>query len=119
MTIRDRESISDMVSVLLPEKAPIVITHCAMGIVQTGVHLEESLAGISVPLILTCANSGGDGAPLDGLQNFTISLFAARVLNPGVYVVMHNWAYRMKGSSPGGAIKDLPVASIPDGEITA
>jgi L-asparaginase len=29
----------------------------------------------------------------DGLQNLTESLFAARVLPPGVYVVIHNQAF--------------------------
>ncbi len=29
----------------------------------------------------------------DGLQNLTESLFAARVLPPGVYVVMHNQVF--------------------------
>jgi hypothetical protein len=29
----------------------------------------------------------------DGLQNLTESFFAARVLTPGIYIVMHNQAF--------------------------
>jgi L-asparaginase len=35
----------------------------------------------------------------DGLQNLTESLFAARVLGPGVYIVMHGQVF------PAGAVR--------------
>jgi L-asparaginase len=61
--------------------------------VQTGLYLQKALPKLEVPIILTGAMTplGFEGS--DGLQNMTESLFAARVLSPGVYVVMHGQAF--------------------------
>jgi L-asparaginase len=51
------------------------------------------LRDLQYPIVLTGAMTplGFEGS--DGLQNLTESLFAARVLGPGVYVVMHNQVF--------------------------
>jgi L-asparaginase len=61
--------------------------------VDTGLRLQQSLANLQYPIVLTGAMTplGFEGS--DGLQNLTESLFAARVLAPGVYVVMHNQVF--------------------------
>jgi L-asparaginase len=93
MTDADRELILAKVKGLLSEGAPIVITHGTDTMVQTGLFLRQSLTNIQVPIVLTGAMAplGFEGS--DGLQNLTESLFAARVVAPGVYIVMHNQAF--------------------------
>ena len=73
--------------------APVVITHGTDTMVETGLYLEERLAGLAHPIVLTGAMTplGFEGS--DALQNLTESFFAARVLAPGVWLVMHNQAF--------------------------
>jgi L-asparaginase len=89
----DREIILSMVKSLLSERAPIVITHGTDTMVQTGLHLLRSLPALNSTIILTGAMTplGFEGS--DGLQNLTESLFAARVLGPGIYIVLHGQAF--------------------------
>ena len=94
MTDADRERVLGAVRErLAQEPAPVVITHGTDTMVETGLLLQKSLTGLRYPVILTGAMTplGFEGS--DGLQNLTESLFAARVLAPGVYVVMHNQVF--------------------------
>ncbi len=93
MTDADRMLVLGMVRGLLLEGSPIVITHGTDTMVQTGLYLQNELTGLAIPIVLTGAMTplGFEGS--DGLQNLTESLFAVRVLGPGVYVVMHNQAF--------------------------
>ena len=61
--------------------------------VETGLFLERAFPDLKVPLILTGAMTplGFEGS--DALQNLTESLFAARLLPPGVFVVMHGQVF--------------------------
>ena len=89
MTDSGRVQILGTVKALLPEQAPIVITHGTDTMIQTGLYLQRALPELKVPIVLTGAMTplGFEGS--DGLQNLTESLFAVRILAPGVYVVMH------------------------------
>ena len=93
MTDADRQQVLEAVRERLREPAPIVITHGTDTMVQTGMVLKNSLPDLAVPIILTGAMTplGFEGS--DGQQNLTESLLAARVLPPGVYVVMHNQVF--------------------------
>ncbi len=77
----------------LKSSGPIVITHGTDTMVETGLLLQKSLRRLKVPVILTGAMTplGFEGS--DGLQNLTESLFATRILPPGVHLVMHNQAF--------------------------
>jgi L-asparaginase len=90
MTDDDRAQILDAVRRKLATPAPIVITHGTDTMVETGLYLQGRLTALTVPVIFTGAMTplGFEGS--DGLQNLTESLFAARILPPGVYLVMHN-----------------------------
>ena len=70
--------------------APVVISHGTDTMVQTGLYLEAHLNALAVPIILTGAMTPLGFEGTDGLQNLTESLLAARLLPPGIYVVMHN-----------------------------
>jgi L-asparaginase len=98
MTDADRIEVRDRVGELLKEGAPIVISHGTDTMVETGLFLEAAFAGplfagLKVPIILTGAMTplGFEGS--DGLQNLTESLLAARLLSPGVFVVMHGQVF--------------------------
>ena len=75
------------------EGAPIVISHGTDTMVETGLFLEKAFPDLKVPIILTGAMTplGFEGS--DGLQNLTESLLAARLLSPGVFVVMHGQVF--------------------------
>ena len=93
MTDADRAEVRDRVAELLPEGAPIVISHGTDTMVETGLFLERAFPDLKIPLILTGAMTplGFEGS--DALQNLTESLFAARLLPPGVFVVMHGQVF--------------------------
>jgi L-asparaginase len=89
MTDADRAMILGTVKALLAEQAPVVITHGTDTMVETGLYLQRTLPELKVPIVLTGAMIplGFEGS--DGLQNLTESLFAVRILSPGIYVVSH------------------------------
>lgn len=93
MTDADRIAVLELVKQMLSESAALVITHGTDTMVQTGLYLKQALPELKVPIVLTGAMTpiGFEGS--DGLQNLTESLFAVRLLGPGVYVVMHNQAF--------------------------
>jgi L-asparaginase len=93
MTDADREKVRDRVAELLNENAPIVISHGTDTMVETGIFLEHAFSDLKVPIILTGAMTplGFEGS--DAVQNLTESLFAARLLSPGVFVVMHGQVF--------------------------
>jgi L-asparaginase len=93
MTETDRAKVRDRVAELLNEDAPIVISHGTDTMVETGLFLERAFSDLKVPVILTGAMTplGFEGS--DAVQNLTESLFAARLLSPGVFVVMHGQVF--------------------------
>ena len=93
MTDADRSAILELIEQMVSERSPVVITHGTDTMVQTGLYLKQALPELDVPIVLTGAMTplGFEGS--DGLQNLTESLFAVRVLGPGIYVVMHNQAF--------------------------
>jgi len=93
MTDADRGPILEHIEQMLNEHSAVVITHGTDTMVQTGLYLKEALTDLNVPVVLTGAMTplGFEGS--DGLQNLTESLFAVRILAPGIYVVMHNQAF--------------------------
>ena len=94
MTGADRDLVTSVVRHKLSQPAPIVITHGTDTMVDTGLYLQQHLShSLTVPIVLTGAMSPLGFERSDGLQNLTESLLAARLLPPGIYVVMHNQAF--------------------------
>ena len=93
MTDADRRTILGLIEQMLSEPSPVVIVHGTDTMVQTGLYLRKALPNLQVPIVLTGAMTplGFEGS--DGLQNLTESLFAVRILNAGIYVVMHNQVF--------------------------
>ena len=92
MVDEDRELVLAVVRVKIAE-APVVITHGTDTMVETGKLLKARLPDLRYPIILTGAMTPLGFERSDGLQNLTESLFAARTLCPGVWIVMHNQVF--------------------------
>ncbi|HET6929248.1 MAG TPA: asparaginase domain-containing protein [Candidatus Acidoferrum sp.] len=88
MTDQDRSFLLGMVRAVLKGRAPMVITHGTDTMVETGLFLDRALPDLPVPIVLTGGMTplGFEGS--DGLQNLTESLFAVRLLPPGIHIVM-------------------------------
>lgn len=96
MTDHDRLSVVAAVrSKLASEPAPVVITHGTDTVVATGTLLKRQIRHLAVPVIFTGAMTPLGFEASDGLQNLTESLMAARLLPPGVYLVMHNQVFEI------------------------
>lgn len=93
MTPEDRASLVAELKQLLPLKCPVVITHGTDTMVESGMLIEQSIPALDVPVILTGAMKPLGFDRSDGLQNLTESLFAARLLDPGVFVVFHSQVF--------------------------
>lgn len=93
MTGDDRELVFAVVRAKVAE-APVVITHGTDTMVDTGRLLKSRLIEtLKFPIVLTGAMTPLGFERSDGLQNLTESLFAARTLTPGVYIVMHGQVF--------------------------
>jgi L-asparaginase len=93
MTAADRESVLRMVEQKMKHPAPVVITHGTDTLVDTGLLLKKRLKRLKVPIVLTGAMTPLGFEKSDGLQNLTESLLAARLLPPGVYLVIHSQVF--------------------------
>ncbi len=89
MTPEDRAALVTEIEQLLPLRCPIIITHGTDTMVESGALIEKALPDLAVPIVLTGAMKPLGFDRSDGLQNLTESIFAARILGPGVYVVFH------------------------------
>lgn len=92
MTEEDRELVLGAVKAKVSD-APVVITHGTDTMVETGRLLKRRLGELRHPVILTGAMTPLGFERSDGLQNLTESLFAARLLAPGVWIVMHGQVF--------------------------
>jgi len=92
MTEEDRELILAVVRLKVAE-APVVVTHGTDTMVETGRLLKQRIADLKYPIVLTGAMTPLGFERSDGLQNLTESLFAARTLAPGVWIVMHGQVF--------------------------
>jgi L-asparaginase len=95
MTLEDRVGLVAELAPLLSQGDPIVITHGTDTMVETGLYIKQALPNLSVPIVLTGAMAPLGFESSDGLQNLTESLLAARLLTPGVFVVIHGQAFQI------------------------
>jgi L-asparaginase len=93
MTAEDRERVLQIVEQKLKRPGPVVITHGTDTVVETGLLLQRRLRHLKYPVVLTGAMTPLGFERSDGLQNLTESLLAARLLPPGVYLVIHNQVF--------------------------
>jgi L-asparaginase len=97
MSDQDRLLISRTVQELLSERSPIVILHGTDTMVVTAEYLHASIQPCPVPVILTGAMTPFGFERSDALQNFTEAVLAARLIRPGLYIVMHGQVLAIPG----------------------
>lgn len=93
MSADDRARLVAEVGKLLPRHCPVVITHGTDTMVESGMAIQNAFPAPQVPVVLTGAMTPLGFERSDGLQNLTESLFAARLLAPGVYIVLHGQVF--------------------------
>jgi L-asparaginase len=93
MTNDDRAELVRKIAEVQCAGCPIVITHGTDTMTETGRYIRQAFPELEEPIILTGAMRplGFEGS--DGLQNLTESLLAARLLAPGVYIVLHGQVF--------------------------
>jgi L-asparaginase len=97
MTEDDRQRILASTKQAIPQSDAIIILHGTDTLSKTGKLLNRELVDLKIPVILTGAMRPYKFRDTDALQNVTESLLAARLVPPGVYVVMHNRVLRFPG----------------------
>ncbi|MEZ4226451.1 MAG: asparaginase domain-containing protein [Polyangiaceae bacterium] len=97
MTEADREQILAAVEAAQVQHDAVVVIHGTDTLSLTGERLVSALQPPRIPVILTGAFRPYEFRDTDALQNVTESLLAARLLEPGVYVVMHGRALAFPG----------------------
>jgi len=97
MTDEDREKILTSVKHLMHDKLPIIILHGTDTMEVTAQYLYDHLQDVEKPIIFTGAMTPFGFENSDALQNFTEALFAAHLVQPGVYISMHGTLHPLPG----------------------
>ena len=93
----DRRKIIRSVRVSASRNDAVVVLHGTDTMAETAEALLAKLPTPRVPIIFTGAMTPHVVEGSDGRQNVTESLFACRMLSPGVYIVFHGRALRCPG----------------------
>lgn len=100
MSEEDHELIVSTVARLAEQHEGIVVVHGTDRLAKTGTRIFERIEApgrLTVPVVLTGAMRPYELRRTDATQNLTESLLAVQLLEPGVYVVMHNQVLRFPG----------------------
>lgn len=98
MTDADHECIADAAAQQQATHDGIIITHGTDRLQYTGERLVQRLGQRPhVPIILTGAMRPYELRNTDAMQNLTEALLAVQLVEPGVYVAMHNRVLRFPG----------------------
>ena len=96
----------------------VVILHGTDTLAETGELIHREVSGLVGPVVLTGAWRPFEMKRSDALQNLTEAIFAAGVLEPGVYCVAHGQVHRFPGVSKDRERKTFvsrrPALSAPD-----
>jgi L-asparaginase len=98
MSPADHERIASVAGLYAESHQGLVITHGTDRLAVTGEKLVEKLGrSPRVPIVLTGAMRPYELRTTDALQNLTEALLAVQLVEPGVYVAMHNQVLRFPG----------------------
>lgn len=97
MTEADRDRIVEAVRHVIQTVEAVLIAHGTDTLEATGERLVHELTGLSRPIVLTGAMRPFEFRDSDAAQNITEALLACRLVEPGVYVAMHNRVLRFPG----------------------
>ncbi len=98
MTDADHEHIAQTAKSLAMNHDGLIITHGTDRLQFTGERIVERLGATPrVPIVLTGAMRPYELRNTDAMQNLTEALLAVQLVEPGVYVAMHNRVLRFPG----------------------
>ena len=97
LTEEDRKIIAKAVRDAAKSSDAVIVLHGTDTLEETGELLCAESGDFGVPVILTGAMRPYEFRDTDAVQNVTEALLAARLLEGGVYVVMHNRVLRFPG----------------------
>ncbi len=97
MTDADHELIATTAGSLAATHDGVLIVHGTDTLEETGERVVALLGTPSVPIVLTGAMRPYIMRNSDALQNVTEALLAVQIVEPGVYVAMHNNVLRFPG----------------------
>jgi L-asparaginase len=100
MSEHDHEGIIESVLDLLKSVDAVVVVHGTDRLAVTGELLYERLSSsdlLAAPVILTGAMRPYELRSSDASQNMTEAIIAAKLLDPGIYCVMHSQVLRFPG----------------------
>lgn len=90
MTSQDHALIARTAGAMAEAHDGVVIVHGTDRLAVTGERTHELCADTPCPIVLTGAMRPYELRNTDALQNLTEALLAVQLLEPGVYVSMHN-----------------------------
>lgn len=93
----DRQLILNEVCGLLATSGAIIVVHGTDSLELTGELLHRAIPHPSIPIILTGAMRPYEFRDSDADQNVTEALLACRLVEAGVYAVMHGRVLRFPG----------------------
>jgi L-asparaginase len=93
----DRQTILHATKDAMPQNDAIIVIHGTDTLANTGEYLQANLPDVEKPIILTGAMRPYEFRDTDAVQNVTEALLACRLLDPGVWVVMHSRVLRFPG----------------------
>jgi len=97
MTDEDRLIILNGVREALPNSDAVIVIHGTDTLSKTGDVLHRELNDLELPVVLTGAMRPFEFRDSDAPQNVTEAMLAARLLEPGVYAVIHNRVLKFPG----------------------
>ena len=97
MTPEDHTLIAETAARMAGQHAGVVIVHGTDRLAVTGERVVEVAGTPASPIVLTGAMRPYELRSTDALQNLTEALLAVQLVQPGVYVAMHNQVLQFPG----------------------
>ncbi len=111
MTADDHTLIAETAGNLGRTHEGVVIVHGTDRLVNTGERIVQVLPAPPVAIVLTGAMRPYELRNTDAMQNLTEALLAVQLVDPGVYVAMHNKVLQFPGVTKdrdrGTFVKDM------------
>jgi len=97
MSPDDHTLIAQIATRLAEAHAGVVVVHGTDRLAVSGDRIVELVGTPAAPIVLTGAMKPWELRSSDALQNLTEALLAVQLLEPGVYVAMHNQVLQFPG----------------------
>ena len=97
MSPDDHTLIAQAAAQLAGEHAGVVVVHGTDRLAVSGERVVELAGTPAAPIVFTGAMRPWELRSTDALQNLTEALLAVQLVQPGVYVAMHNQVLRFPG----------------------